>query len=216
VSCWGPDSLACSVASEVADVVLPIETVSVPRPFSKFRPLSIRNYTNLICIQPCSPVALPTKFSADSATFSEELPTIKAAKNPYWNVGLLNVRSLSTKAVLINDLMSECSLDLIGLTETWLKPDEYSPLNEASPPDFAYSHIPRVSKKGGGVAMIYEASFNLSLKSVNTFKSFEIICMKPPTTLKRNNATTPAPPPSFCIVTLYRHVFPLPGGICRF
>ncbi|XP_062338955.1 uncharacterized protein LOC134037569 [Osmerus eperlanus] len=100
--------------------------------------------------------------------------------------------------------MSEYSVDLIGLTGTWLKPDEYSPLNEASPPDFAYSHIPRVSKKGGGVAMIYKASFNLSLKSVNTFKSFEIICMKPPTILKRNNAATPGPPPSFCIVTLYR------------
>ena len=44
---------------------------------------------------------------------------------------------------MINDLMSECSLDLIGLTESWLKPDEYSLLNEALPPDFAYSHIPR-------------------------------------------------------------------------
>ena len=58
------------------------------------------------------------------------------------------------KGRLINDLMSECSLDLIGLTETWLKPDEYSPLNEASPPEFEYSHIPCVSKKGDGVAMI--------------------------------------------------------------
>ena len=93
-----------------------------------------------------------------------------------------------------------------------LKPDEYSPLNKASPPDFAYSHIPRVSKKGGGVAMIYEASF--SLKYMNTFKTFEIIGMKPPTTLKTSNAITPAPPPSFCIVTLYRPPVPLPGGIC--
>ena len=30
MSCLGPDSLACSVASVVADVVFPIETVSVP------------------------------------------------------------------------------------------------------------------------------------------------------------------------------------------
>ena len=123
MSCWGPDSLACSVASVVSDVVFPIETVSVPRLFSKFRPSIIRNYTNLTCIQPCSHVAPPIKFSADSATFSEGLSTFKAAKNPHWNVGLLNIRSLSTKAVLINDLMSEFSLDLIGLTETWLKPD---------------------------------------------------------------------------------------------
>ena len=161
----GPDSLACSVASVVADVVFPIETELVPRPFSKSRPSIISNYTNLTCIQPRSPVALPTKLSDDSATFLEKISMSKAAKSPYWNIGLLNISSLCTKAVLINDLMSEYSLDLIGLTETWLKPDEYSPLNEASPPDFAYPHIPRVSKKSGGVAMIYEASFNLSLKS---------------------------------------------------
>ena len=40
--------------------------------------------------------------------------------------------------------------------------------------------------------MIYEARFNLSLKSVNTL-TFEKISIKPPSTLKSNNPTTPAP-----------------------
>jgi hypothetical protein len=49
-------------------------------------------------------------------------------------IGLLNVRSLASKAVLVNELITDHNLDVIGLTETWLKPDEFTVLNEASPP----------------------------------------------------------------------------------
>ena len=38
--------------------------------------------------------------ASNSATVSEEIsPKTKAAKNSYWNFGLLNIRSLSTKAI---------------------------------------------------------------------------------------------------------------------
>jgi hypothetical protein len=37
--------------------------------------------------------------------------------------GLLNVRSLTSKAVMVNELITDHNLDLIGLTETWFKPD---------------------------------------------------------------------------------------------
>ena len=64
VAFWIDDSLACSVVSG-ARVVFPIETVSVPRPFSKkYWPSVVSNYTNLICIQPCSPVFHTTKLAA--------------------------------------------------------------------------------------------------------------------------------------------------------
>ena len=75
-------------------------------------------------------------FAPNSVTVSEEIfPKIKAATDileyctPKHHI-------LIHKAVLLNDLMSECSLDLIGFTKTWLKLDEYTPLNEATPPDF--------------------------------------------------------------------------------
>jgi hypothetical protein len=49
-------------------------------------------------------------------------------------IGLLNVRSLTSKAVIVNELITEHNLDVIGLTETWLKPDTFIVLNKAPPP----------------------------------------------------------------------------------
>jgi hypothetical protein len=46
---------------------------------------------------------------------------------------LLKVRSLTSKAVIVNELITDHKLDVIGLTETWLKPEEFTVLNEASP-----------------------------------------------------------------------------------
>ena len=39
-------------------------------------------------------------------------------------IGVLNVRSLTSKAVVVNELFPDHNLDVIGLTETCLKPDE--------------------------------------------------------------------------------------------
>ena len=92
--------------------------------------------------------------------------------------GFLNIRSLSTKALLINDLILQHDLDMIGLCETWLKPNVFLPLNEASPPNFTYAHVARATKQGGGVALVYKSLFNLSSTLDTKFNSFESLVLK--------------------------------------
>lgn len=102
---------------------------------------------------------------------TNELKTLK--------FGFINIRSLSTKALLINNLITEHKLDMIGLCETWLKPNTFLPLNEASPPDYNYAHVARASKQGGGVALIYRSILSLSSNQDIKFTSFEALVLKP-------------------------------------
>ena len=129
-----PDSLVVSATSTVSVVssAIPIETVSVPRPrLGKTKHGGVR-LSNLTRIKTSS---IPAIIERDCRT-------------SHLKIGRLNVRSLSSKAVIVNELITDHNLDVIGLTETWLKPDEFTVLNEASPPGYTSDHNPRASRKG--------------------------------------------------------------------
>lgn len=54
-------------------------------------------------------------------------------------------------------------MDMIGLCETWLKPNVFLPLDEASTHKFTYSLAARATKQVG-VAVIFTSIFNLNSK----------------------------------------------------
>nr|XP_049586306.1 uncharacterized protein LOC125975153 [Syngnathus scovelli] len=90
----------------------------------------------------------------------------------------MNIRSLHTKVVLINDLITEHNLNVFGLCKIWLKPNELLLLNETSPPNFESSHVARPRKKGGGVALISNSDLKFRPRSINVFKTFEVLTVR--------------------------------------
>ena len=150
-----PASIVESATSTVSVVssAITIETVSVPRPrLGKTKHGGVR-LSNLTRIKTTS---IPVITERDHDT-------------SHLKIGLLNVRSHTSKAIIVNELITDHNLDVIGLTETWLKPDEFTVLNEASPPGYTSDHIPRASRKGGGVANIYDSKFQFTKKKNDVF-----------------------------------------------
>ena len=70
-----------------------------------------------------------------------------------FSVGLWNCQSAVRKADFISGYANHLSLGLLALTETWIKPE-----NNATPAalstNYAFSHTPRPSGRGGGTGLL--------------------------------------------------------------
>ena len=84
----------------------------------------------------------------------------------------LNIRSASSvtddlnKPAVLQDFILEKSLDVLSLTETWLSPDTPSSvINSLTPSNYSILHKPRLTGRGGGIALIYRSYMNM--KEIN-------------------------------------------------
>ena len=96
---------------------------------------------------------------------------------------LCNIRSLSNKSFILNYLILFHNLDLLLITETWLKPGDYSPLIELCPLDYMTFNLPRPTG-GGGIAVVFKNNFICNQITWSTFNSFELLSFENVCTIK--------------------------------
>lgn len=93
----------------------------------------------------------------------------------YIDCCLLNTRSVGNKAAVVRDYVIEHDIDVLCITETWLKPgDSDAPkIGELTPEGFKLPHEPREKKKGGGVGILHRCNCDVKTKDTKKFISFE-------------------------------------------
>ncbi|XDV50661.1 hypothetical protein PO909_019679 [Leuciscus waleckii] len=89
------------------------------------------------------------------------------------SVGLWNCQSAVNKADFIPAFASHSTLSILGLTETWIRPED-SATPAALSSNFSFSHSPRQSGRGGGTGLLVSNNCKYSaLSSLCNNNSFE-------------------------------------------
>ncbi|XP_052427732.1 uncharacterized protein LOC127969711 [Carassius gibelio] len=70
-----------------------------------------------------------------------------------FSIGLWNCQSAVNKVDFITSIISHSKLNLMALTETWIKPEDTA-TPAALSNNFSFSHSPRLTGRGGGTGLL--------------------------------------------------------------
>ena len=91
---------------------------------------------------------------------------------------MINTRSIRNKTSEFNDFVIDNDLDIVGVCETWLHPDDDAVIAALNPGGHRFCHTPRLHKRGGGVALLYRSNLDVqvvpSSLNISTFEMTEI------------------------------------------
>ncbi|KAF7252108.1 putative uncharacterized transposon-derived protein F52C9.6, partial [Varanus komodoensis] len=93
---------------------------------------------------------------------SQKVPGSLVSRPSGLTVLLFNARSANNKSALIHDLIVDEGADLACITETWVGKGGDVALSQLCPPGYMVQHCSRPEGRGGGVALVYRASFTLT------------------------------------------------------
>ena len=75
---------------------------------------------------------------------------------------------------MLSQYISDSHFDLIAITETWLSDDDLSISSQLTPNKFTLIQDNR-SKKGGGVALLYNSNLTVINTSIHSLTSCQVI-----------------------------------------
>lgn len=111
-------------------------------------------------------------------------PNPGPASSRILNIGSLNSRSAINKAALIHTLISDESLDILALSETWTATDDPPAIIQDIAPDGYHAHhtsrpTSRPGQRGGGLATLVSNRINSRILSISSLTTtFENQCVK--------------------------------------
>ncbi len=99
-----------------------------------------------------------------------------------FSMGLWNCQSAVNKADFISAFSLRSTLSILGLTETWIRPED-SATPAALSDNFSFSHTPRQVGRGGGTGLLISNNWKYSTHSplcnYNSFESHAITVTAP-------------------------------------
>lgn len=95
-------------------------------------------------------------------------------------IGTINATSVCNKTDEILDLISDHNIDLLIITESWIKSNEIdcSVLKAITPLGFSMFSLPRQDKRGGGIVIIYKSHIDIMFKDLTSEFTAECVLCK--------------------------------------
>jgi len=109
----------------------------------------------------------------ETPTNSALVSLARSANAPLSHDNILNIRSLTGKGHVIQDILTDRKFDFFCLNETWQVHEDFSQLNDSTPPGFVYSCKPMY--RGGGLAILYREKWKVLPVSVPPLYSLECL-----------------------------------------
>ena len=90
---------------------------------------------------------------------------------------LFNARSVRNKAMAIKDYVVDNNIDILALTETWLRPGICDDLEVGilCPNGYRFLHVPRTHGRGGGVGLLFKDKLRINSVLTDDFQSLEVM-----------------------------------------
>ena len=74
---------------------------------------------------------------------------------------LINSRSVCNKAEFLVDYITSHDIDIMCITETWLRSEDTASASAITPSGYHLEHAARSNGRGGGVGVLFRSSFHI-------------------------------------------------------